>query len=169
MTREKENESSWKTKISKLELELKSLNSRIEELIKLADFKARTYKENMLKSGLNFKPYDDDASDFSEMTDSELGDMDSNALEVLIRHCDLDELFLRRLLGGKMLDLDGLQTMVAVDFFNHDTQHSEISEGLKPNYNFQLSFKVNVDEGLINYMEHEYLRVRSFAFVALIY
>lgn len=148
-----------KAESEKNQLQLKSANNRIEELTKLADFRARNYKDNMLKSGISFKPYDEGASEFSEITESELVSTE-NTLDVLVRNCELDELVLRKLLGGKVLELDGLQTMVAVDFYNHETQNSEINEGLKPNYNFQVAYKVTVDENLITYMENEFLRVR---------
>jgi len=156
---EKEKEIIHSAEVNKLQLQLKSANNRIEELVKLADFRARTYKDNLLKTGgAGFKPYDDGASEFSDITESEIS-TNENTLDVLVGNCELDELVLRKLLSGKVMDLDGLQTMVAIDFYNHDTQNSEITDGLKPNYNFQLAYRVNVDEQLINYMENEFLRV----------
>jgi len=158
---EKEKEIINNAELNKLQLQLKSANNRIEELVKLADFRARTYKDNMLKSGLGFKPYDEGASEFSDITESEIS-TNENTMDVLVRGCELDELVLRKLLSGKVMDLEGLQTMVALDFYNHDTQNSEVTEGLKPNYNFQVAYRVNVNEELINYMENEFLRVDLF-------
>lgn len=147
-----------KAEADKLQLQLKSSNNRIEELTKLANFGARNYGNNILKPGISFRPYDEGASEFSDITESELATTE-NTLDVLVRNCEFDELVLRKMLAGKVLELDGLQTMVAVDFYNHETQNSEISEGLKPNYNFQMAYKVNVDENLITYMENEFIRV----------
>lgn len=157
---EREKEIISKAEADKLQLQLKSSNNRIEELTKLADFRARNYRDNMLKSGISFKPYDEGASEFSDITESELATTE-NTLDVLVRNCEFDELVLRKMLAGKVLELDGLQTMVAVDFYNHETQNSEICEGLKPNFNFQVAYKVNVEENLITYMENEFLRVKK--------
>jgi len=158
---EKEKEIINSAEVNKLQLQLKSANNRIEELVKLADFRARTYKDNLLKTGANYKPYDDGASEFSDITESEIS-TNENTLDVLVGNCELDELVVRKLLSGKVMDLDGLQTMVAVDFYNHDTQNSEITDGLKPNYNFQLAYRCNVDEQLVNHMENEFLRAEIY-------
>ena len=46
---------------------------------------------------------------------------------------------------GKVMDASNMLTFITADFYNHDTQHTNIVEGIIPNYNFQMSFKVSVD------------------------
>ena len=158
---EEQKEIIYDAEYNKLELQIKAANGRIDELTKHAEQKTKTYREGMLKAGISYRPYDEGASEFSEMSESrsEMDLPDINTLDVLVRNCELDELVLRKILTGKITELDDIQTMLAVDFYNHDTQHSDICEGLRPNYNFQVAYKVTVDAQLISYMEHEHLRV----------
>ena len=53
-----------------------------------------------------------------------------------------------------------LQTLVTVDFYNHDTQSSNVVEGLRPFYNFQLGYRVMVDDFFFRYLETDNFRVR---------
>ena len=48
---------------------------------------------------------------------------------------------------------------MTVDFYNHDTQHSSIAEGLHTNFNFQISYRVSTDEFFIKYLENGFLKL----------
>ena len=43
---------------------------------------------------------------------------------------------------------------MTVDFYNHDTRHSDLSEGFEPSYaNTQFSFKNQVDDFYLSHLE----------------
>eukprot|EP00826_Nyctotherus_ovalis_P050475 TRINITY_DN6185_c0_g4_i1.p1 TRINITY_DN6185_c0_g4~~TRINITY_DN6185_c0_g4_i1.p1 ORF type:complete len:336 (-),score=90.86 TRINITY_DN6185_c0_g4_i1:33-1040(-) len=43
-------------------------------------------------------------------------------------------------------------TSIAVDFYNHDSKHSEKKEGMRARYALQIEFLVEVDEGFMGYL-----------------
>ena len=46
-------------------------------------------------------------------------------------------------------NIKNLLSFLTIDFYNHDTVHTGIFEGLQTNYDFKVSFKVTVDEFFI--------------------
>jgi protein fantom len=48
-----------------------------------------------------------------------------------------------------------IMTFISVDFYFHETQTSNLVNGVHPNYNLQLTFKVDEDERLIEYFNDE--------------
>lgn len=46
-------------------------------------------------------------------------------------------------------------TFVAVDFFEHESQTTEIINGDKPFYNMRIKYKVKIDEFFLKYLEME--------------
>lgn len=59
-------------------------------------------------------------------------------------------------------DLKKVLTFLTVDFYNHDTQHSSIAEGVHTNYNFQISFKVLIEEVFLQYLEHDFIKIELY-------
>ena len=53
-------------------------------------------------------------------------------------------------------------SFISVDFYLHETQTSNLMSGKKPNYNFQLSFKVIEDENFILYLQDEYILIELY-------
>ena len=51
---------------------------------------------------------------------------------------------------------------MAVDFFNHDTQSTEITMGIEPIYNTLFSFKNTVDDFYVKYLEKDTILVDIF-------
>lgn len=43
-------------------------------------------------------------------------------------------------------------SFLTVDFYNHDTDHTNVAEGLRYDFRYRMSFKVQVDQTLINYL-----------------
>ena len=62
-----------------------------------------------------------------------------------------------------MYDVRNIQTLITVDFFNHDTQSSSVCEGLQPIYNLQVAYRIPVDEFFIKYMETEFFKIEIYA------
>ena len=52
-----------------------------------------------------------------------------------------------------------LLSFITSDFYNHDTQHTNISEGVIPNYNFQMTYKVQIDQFFVQYLETNSIKI----------
>lgn len=89
--------------------------------------------------------YDCNVSEFSVDTNN---DDEFNYLDLFIGEANLDENTIRNLLPYQD-NISNLLSFLTIDFYNHDTVHTGISEGLRTNYDFQVAFKVTVDEFLI--------------------
>ncbi len=58
----------------------------------------------------------------------------------------------------KIRDPKKLLSFLTVDFYNHDTLHSSIAEGLDSNFNFQVAYKVISDDFFIKHLETGFIR-----------
>ncbi len=56
-----------------------------------------------------------------------------------------------------------LLTFLTIDFYNHETQHTNIAEGLITNFNFQITFKVKCDEFFIKFLESDFIKIELYA------
>lgn len=93
-------------------------------------------------------------SDFSGVTDeTEIGTMD-NFFDLLVSKASFDRGRLAQILGNKEILPSAVQTFVTIDFYNHDTRNSELSEGFDANYQTQFSFKNQVDNFYLQYLEN---------------
>lgn len=54
-------------------------------------------------------------------------------------------------------------TFATVDFYNHDTEHTPIAEGAETMYKFQISYKVIVDEYLVNYFKTNSVKIEVYS------
>jgi protein fantom len=52
-----------------------------------------------------------------------------------------------------------LITFVTTDFYNHDTETSQIAEGFKPLYNTQFSFKNKIDDFYVQFLQKQTLKL----------
>jgi hypothetical protein len=50
-------------------------------------------------------------------------------------------------------------TFISVDFYNHDTETTQISEGLEPNYSTQFSFRNRVDDFYIQCLQKQTIKL----------
>jgi hypothetical protein len=57
---------------------------------------------------------------------------------------------------------NAVQTFITVDFFNHDTKHTDLSQGYEANFNTIFSFKNIVDDFYLNYLDKEYIIAEIF-------
>ena len=78
--------------------------------------------------------------------------IDENCLDLYITSANYDIECVQNKLG---LQIDNLMSFISVDFYLHETQTSNLMSGKNPNYNFQLSFKVVVDENFIIFLQDD--------------
>jgi len=120
-----------------------------EDLKEFKDFKE-------ISKGLGYVDHiPDNITEFSvNETETEFG-MNENALDIWIGKGFLEK-GLEKELG---FPISGLMSFVAVDFYLHETQTSNLNNGMNPMYNLQLTFKVNVDEHFIHYLEGDNIKI----------
>ena len=58
-----------------------------------------------------------------------------------------------------MLHQKTLITFATIDFYNHDTETSQIAEGFRPLYNTQFSFKNKVDDFYVQYLQKNSMKI----------
>ena len=154
--------------------EIKYLKKKIEDLCKLIDAKNMpkdnssliynsTYKYPktmplIKKPNISSEDKDKDIEESQEETEVELT-MNENALDVYFGECIFEDA-LEVELGYNM---DDILSFFSVDFYMHETQTSDILAGKNPMFNFQILFKVDVNEPLLNYLENEYMNIELYS------
>jgi protein fantom len=170
--------------LKKYQAEIKKSNEKISELCKLIDIKnlpkeyitkdasgnpiikdTNALISSLLNDGNNTQDtsennnlMDDRISEFSKDENEPDFAMNENAIDVYIGECYFEE-GLDSEIGFKV---DNMMSFITVDFFIHETQTSNILSGKNPMYNFQLTFRVNVDEHLLNYLESDYIYIEIY-------
>ena len=158
----------------KYQTEVKILKQKIEELVKLIDVD-KLPKEFLVQDPISGQPVlkdkneilnelipvenkeakllDDRITEFSEdETEVELS-MNENALDIFLGECVYED-GLSEELG---FNIDHMLSFFSVDFYIHETQTSDILNGKTPQFNFQITFKIDMNEKFITYLESEYI------------
>jgi hypothetical protein len=160
-------------KICKLQIE--KLMKKCEELSKLVDLE-RLPKDHMLRGHLRSSNPDklrelllndllpeerlanlmnDTITEFSkDETETDFG-LNENCLDIYVGEAIFED-GLERELGFKV---SNMMSFCSLDFYLHEPQLSHLNNGAKPIYNLQVSFKVNVDENFINYLQSDNILV----------
>ena len=85
--------------------------------------------------------------------------VDENCLDLYITNANFDVESVQNKLG---LQIDNLKSFISVDFYIHETQVSNLMTGQKPNYNFQLSYNVTIDENFIIYLQDDFILIELY-------
>ena len=160
--------------VEKQKAENKLLRNKIEELCKLIDIKNMPKDINIIAESSLTQTYkfpktmpviqkpnlleDKFMEESQEETEIELT-MNENALDVYFGECVYEE-GLEAQIG---YDLEDMLSFFSVDFYMHETQTSDILSGRNPMFNFQILFKVDVNEGLLNYLKNEYMTIEVYS------
>ena len=81
--------------------------------------------------------------------------MNENALDIFFSECVYEDG-----LGEELgFNIEHILSFFSVDFFVHETQTSDILNGKTQQFNFQITFKVDMNEKLITYLESEYIYI----------
>jgi hypothetical protein len=102
-----------------------------------------------------------------------------NIMELKITQASLEPSLLRQLIGEKRrstnpstlkeevidipLNSANVQTFLSVDFFNHDSKITDLTEGFNPNYQTVFSFKNKADSFYMKHLDKEAVLVEVFA------
>ena len=155
--------------IKKYKSEIKLLKEKIDELCKLIDMKQLPKDKKISKEVSKYSKYiipietkskilDDNITEFSqEDTDIELT-INENALDIYFGECLYEDVLIDEI----GYNIEDMLSFISVDFYEHETQTSDILSGKNPMFNFQLIFKVDINENLINYLENDKILVEVY-------
>ena len=83
-------------------------------------------------------------------------------LDLRFSQIELEHRWINSILGMKDALPSTVQTFITVDFFDHDTKHTELTTGYKQELNTIFSFKNKVDDFYLNYISRETVLVEVF-------
>lgn len=86
---------------------------------------------------------------------------EENVLHLSINSASLEPSKIAQLCGGEIRSYQ-VQTFLAVDFFNHDSKNTDLTEGFNPIYATRFSFKNHVDDFYIKHLEKDSILVDVF-------
>ena len=166
---DKERNSMHERESESYKFQLQSAQQRAEDLAKLADFRANRVVQ--LEKNQRLNVYDDQSRIVASKTEFRIsevegieefgGDLDTeigtgeNVLDLWLGEAEFYEVAVSQIMGQNYYNEQGFASFLTVDFYNHETQTSSFSEGLKPVYNVHISFKVNVDDFFLQFLERD--------------
>lgn len=109
--------------------------------------------------------FDDAKSEFSYNSNDSEGEDDENFFDLRIMHAYLNEKKVREYLedhGYGPSSKNDLKTLIFVDFNDHETQYSQLSEGFFPKYNTQITFRNKMSPFYLNYLLKEKARLEIY-------
>ena len=160
----------------KYQSEVKLLKEKLEQLVKLIDVdklpnefltqdplsgqpvlkdKNQILNELIPSEKKEAKLLDDRITEFSEDDNEVELSMNENALDIFLGECVYED-GLSEELG---FDVDHMLSFFSVDFYIHETQTSDILNGKTPQFNFQITFKVDMNEKFVTYLESEFIYI----------
>ena len=101
-------------------------------------------------------------SEFSVITDESEIMARENRLDIRISTASFERVALMQLMGGREITPAQVRTFLAVDFYNHDSKHTDQAESFEPIYNTLFSFKNTVDDFYLKHLEQSYVLVDVF-------
>ena len=163
--------------IKKFKIEIQNYKDKIEELCKLIDIKniPKEYipknlleltDKNKINALLNKKTnlkesndlMFDKISEFSKDENETDFSLNENAVDLYLGECEFED-DLDSEIG---FNVENMRSFLCVDFFIHETQTSNVLFGRNPMFNFQITFRVNVDENLLNYLESDNIYIEIY-------
>lgn len=119
-----------------LKAQCKAYNAKIEDLALQLDLKQKEIAELRKVLGgkgtyaglkeLKFDQTMDSVSDFSEITEEEKLGVQENVLDIAVDRAEFHGNTLVQMLGKTKLKEESFNTFVAISFYDHDTQTTEI-------------------------------------------
>jgi len=152
----------------------RSSAAKVEELAVRADEKSKTYMELSRKIESGAKRMgspsrathidDDVVSEFSAMSNESEIRADENILDFKIEDAEFysDNFSQVTALGQNAYSGapgQSFVTLVTCDFYNHGTETSQMADGMRPNYQTQLSFKNKVDDFYVTFLQKQCLKM----------
>ena len=164
---ERDNTQYFETEKQRLLLTAKSTTLKAEEMARRADEKQRQLNEVVRKVGSPERKEGgatqnrdvDVMSEFSVMTNESEVRTDENVMDFVVMDGEYVWDGIKQVMDERELHSKTLITFVTVDFYNHDTETSQMAEGFRPLYNTQFSFKNKVDDFYVHFLQKSTLKM----------
>jgi hypothetical protein len=149
-----------------VKLQLKAALDKNLELAKIADLHVQAKQQRTLYEQGDTK-YDGSVSVFSVDPDEE-EDLQpgENYFDLWVGNAELEPSGLlasyKHYSPTGAVDMQTLITFMTIDFYDHDTQRTNLAEGTHCAFNLQVSFKVTADAPFIQYLESGYLKLELY-------
>lgn len=86
-----------------------------------------------------------------------------NVLDIRVCEINFSRELINQTLGMRDALPNAIKTFVTLDFFNHDTKHTDLITGYDPQFDFIFSFKNQVDDFYLKYLSEEAILVEVFS------
>ena len=169
---EEEKLSMIREEAEQLKAQCKAYNAKIEDLAMQLDLKQKEIAElrkvlggKGTYAGLKEFKFDqtmDSVSDFSEITEEEKLGIQENVLDIAVDRAEFHGNTLVQMLGKTKLKEESFNTFIAISFYDHDTQTTEICQGFSPNYATQFAFRNRFDDFYIEYLDTHTMRIEVY-------
>lgn len=103
----------------------------------------------------------DAESEFSAVTNESEIKPDENVLDLVVQDAEFYFDSFKTVMDDKelLLHQKTLVTFITVDFYNHDTETSQLAEGYRPLYNTQFAFKNRVDDFYVQHLQRHSVKL----------
>ena len=157
-----------------LKIQCKAYNTKIEDLVMQLDLKQKEIAElrkvlggkaTLAHTGLKDIRFDqtmDSISDFSEITEEEKLGVQENVLDIAVDRAEFHGNTLVQMLGKTKLREESFNTFIAISFYDHDTQTTEICQGFSPNYATQFAFRNKFDDFYIEFLDTHTMKIEVY-------
>ena len=166
----------------RLEVQANATSLKLQELCHRTDEKQRQINEIEKKiyghqdpSSSAVKPREDQPvhshlddletqSEFSIVSYDGDVSQEQNFLDIIVKDAEYYFESFKQVLGDRESQLyqKSLVTFVTIDFYNHNTETSQLSEGFRPLYNTQVSFMNKVDDFYVQSLQKDYLKIDAY-------
>ena len=85
-----------------------------------------------------------------------------NVLDLRICEINFNRDLINQSLGMRDALPNAIKTFVTLDFFNHDTKHTDLITGYDPQFDFIFNFKNQVDDFYLKYLSEESVLIEVF-------
>lgn len=171
---EEEKLSLIKEEAEQYKVQCKAYNTKIEDLAMQLDQKQKENAE--LRKALSGKGFTgtiggkdmkfdrtlDSVSDFSEMTEETNLGHQENVLDVAIDRAEFHANSLIQMLGKAKIKEESFNTFIAISFYDHDTQATDVCQGFIPSYATQFAFRNKFDDFYIEYLDTHTMKIEVY-------
>ena len=113
------------------------------------------------KGQIRFDKTIESVSDFSEITEESLAAQE-NILDVAIDSGEFYPNSLVQMLGKNKIREDSFESFIAISFYDHETQATDVISGFGPSYATQFAFRNKFDDFYMEYLDTHVLRLEIY-------
>lgn len=101
-------------------------------------------------------------SEFSKFSEESNLKEEENVLDLIIHKGEFDKASLVQALDGEAIAEEAMHSFLSIEFYDHDTKTTDMTEGFRPLYSTQFAFKNKVDDYYLAYLDRKLAKVELF-------